>query len=201
MPKRRSGFRSLAICLQRAAIRYCPGTGKSCCTRGAPKQPSEWVGKPMELTGTTSEGGQFDFAKYKGKVVIVDFWATWCGPCRASLPDLKDVYEKYHDKGLEVVGVDLDSELSDLTDFQDKEKLPWVNIVGEEKEGKLQFPLAEKYGITGIPTTFFVGRDGKIVSQTMGAGDPADLVKQVEKLLEAKPEAAEKADAVKSVEK
>jgi thiol-disulfide isomerase/thioredoxin len=150
--------------------------------------PSEWTGKPMELAGTTVDGQQFDIAKYKGKVVIVDFWATWCGPCRESLPDLKDVYEKYHDKGLEVVGVSLDSELSDLTDFLDKEKLPWVNIVGEEKDGKLQFPLADKYGITGIPTTFFVGRDGKIVSQTMGAGDPADLVKQVEKLLEAKPE-------------
>jgi hypothetical protein len=105
------------------------------------------------------------------------------------LPDLKDAYEKYHAQGFEVVGVDLDGTLSDLSDFLDKEKLPWVNVVGEEKDGQMQFPLAEKYGINGIPTSFLVGRDGKIVSQTLGA---QDLTKQIEKLL------AEKAGALES---
>jgi thiol-disulfide isomerase/thioredoxin len=154
--------------------------GKKIVRSAGLEKQSDWVGKPMELTGTTSEGGKFDIAQYKGKVVLVDFWATWCGPCRAALPDLKEAYEKYHAQGFEVVGVDLDGQLSDLSDFLDKEKLPWVNVVGEEKEGQMQFPLAEKYGINGIPTTFLVGRDGKIVSQTLGA---QDLSKQIEKLL------------------
>ena len=79
-----------------------------------------------------------------------------------------------------MVGVDLDQQLSDLTEFLDKEKLPWTNIVGEEKDGKLEFPIAEKYGIQAIPTSFLVGKDGKIVTSVVGA---QDLSKQIEKLL------------------
>jgi len=68
------------------------------------------------------------------------------------------MYQKYHAEGFEIVGVDLDSTPSDLSDFLDKEKLPWINVVGEEKDGQLQFPLAEKYGIQAIPATFLVGK-------------------------------------------
>jgi len=151
-------------------------------------QETDWVGKPMEVTGTTSEGAKFDLAQYKGKVVLVDFWATWCGPCRELIPDLKEMYQKYHAEGFEIVGVDLDSTPSDLSDFLDKEKLPWINVVGEEKDGQLQFPLAEKYGIQAIPATFLVGKDGKIAAFDLHG---EELTKQVKKLLgdrsEAKP--------------
>src|SRR5262249_24454705 len=121
-------------------------------------QPSDWVGKSVELAGMTADGAKFDLSQYKGKVVLVDFWATWCGPCVASLPEMKKTYEKYHSKGLEVVGVSLDSELKDLTDFVEKEKIAWVNLIGEERDGSLKFPLAEKYGIVGIPTQFLLGK-------------------------------------------
>jgi peroxiredoxin len=105
------------------------------------------------------------------------------------------MYQKYHAEGFEIVGVDLDSTPSDLSDFLDKEKLPWVNVVGEEKDGQLQFPLAEKYSIQTIPATFLVGKDGKIAAFDLHG---KELAKQVEKLLadrsvakpsDAKPEA------------
>jgi thiol-disulfide isomerase/thioredoxin len=170
---------------------------------GGSDQPTDWVGKTVELAGTTADGAKFDLSQYKGKIVLVDFWATWCGPCRAALPELKETYEKYHPKGLEVVGVSLDSELKDLTDFIEKEKIAWVNLVGEEKDGSLKFPLAEKYGIVGIPIQFLLGKDGKVVAQSLGA---QDFTKQIEKLLaedsdKAKPDAvkpdAEKAPSAK----
>jgi len=164
---------------------------------GGSDQPTDWIGKPVELAGTTADGAKFDLSQYKGKVVLVDFWATWCGPCVAALPELKKTYEKYHPKGLEVVGVSLDSELKDLTDFVEKEKIAWVNLIGEEKDGGIKFPLAEKYGIVGIPTQFLLGKDGKVVAQSLGA---RDFTKEIEKLLaedSAKPDAV-KPDAEKT---
>jgi thiol-disulfide isomerase/thioredoxin len=155
--------------------------GNKLTDAGGPAPQTDWTGKPMELSGTTSEGAKFDIAQYKGKVVLVDFWATWCGPCRASMPELKELYEKYHARGFEIVGIDLDQTLSDLPDFLDKEKLPWLNVIGEEKDGQMQFPLAEKYQIQAIPSTFLVGKDGKIAAFDLRG---EELAKAVEKMFD-----------------
>lgn len=150
----------------------------------AKPQESQWVGKQIELAGTTADGLQFDISQYKGKVILVDFWASWCGPCRAFVPEVKEVYEKYHKDGFEVVGVSLDDDLTAMADAIEEEKLPWVNLIGEKKDGNMTHPLAEKYQVRAIPMTFLVDKDGKIVAQEVRG----QLATQVEKLLGVKGE-------------
>jgi thiol-disulfide isomerase/thioredoxin len=119
------------------------------------------VGNEMEIKGTLLDGSAFDWASYRGKVVLIDFWATWCGPCRVELPNVKKSFDQYHDQGFDVVGISLDRRRDDLEKFLATEKLPWVTLY--EGDG-VRNPNAEYYGIMGIPTVVLVGRDGKVVS-------------------------------------
>jgi thiol-disulfide isomerase/thioredoxin len=123
------------------------------------------VGNPMELSGTLLDGKKLDWASYKGKVVLVDFWATWCGPCRAEVPNVLENYLKYHDKGFDVLGISLDDKRSDAEDYVKQTNIPWPSMF-EENPGDAgwQNPMAVKYGITGIPTAILIDQEGNVVS-------------------------------------
>ena len=122
------------------------------------------VGKPLVLEGALTDGTKFDWSKYKGKVVLVDFWATWCGPCIAELPNVKANYAKYHDRGFEIVGISLDNDPEALAAFIKKEEIPWENLFGVSEETRgWDHPLADKFGIQGIPATMLVDRKGNVV--------------------------------------
>jgi len=121
-------------------------------------------GNPMKITGTLLNGQPFDQSTLAGKIVLVDFWATWCGPCIAEIPNVLEQYQKYHSKGFEVVGISLDQERAALEKFVTERKIPWP-ILFEPSEGSgWQHPLASYYGISGIPTVILIGKDGNVVS-------------------------------------
>ena len=130
------------------------------------------VGNPIEIKGTTVDGKQFDIASWKGKVVLVDYWATWCGPCIAELPNVQKAYEAYHSKGFEVVGISLDDDADRLAAFLKERQIPWTTLFPEkEDERGWENPLARYYGIAGIPTVILVNKEGKVVS--LNARGPA----------------------------
>jgi len=120
------------------------------------------VGNAMELTGDTVDGTPFNLEDWKGKVVLVDFWATWCGPCVAEIPHVKEMYEKYHEKGFEVVGISLDDNRGALDNFLKEKSIPWTIL--HEKGGSGNHPAAQHYGIMAIPFMALVDREGKVIS-------------------------------------
>src|SRR5262245_19843259 len=136
---------------------------------------------------TATNAPQFSFTSLEGKtvalkdlgnkVVIVDFWATWCPPCREEIPHLNELYSKLKGRGLEIVGISMDTDGTDgVKDFAREYKIQYPIVMGDEK-------MAESFGgIVGLPTTFIIDRNGRIAKKYIGlppSGDMAKIVKDL----------------------
>jgi peroxiredoxin len=122
-------------------------------------------------------GKPLSIANYKGKVVLIDFWATWCGPCRAELPNVIATYKKYHNQGFEIIGVSLDQDQAKLTGFAKDMNMTWQQYFDSQGWGN---KLAVKYGIESIPATYLLDGNGKIIGRDL-RGD--ELTQAVAKAL------------------
>jgi len=120
------------------------------------------------LAGPTLDGKKIDIADYRGKVVLVDFWATWCRPCIRELPHVRKAYDRYHDQGFEVIAVSLDHDRAELADYVEMHRLPWPQIIFDHPdELGGNNPLARLHHVEGIPATFLLDREGQVVARNL----------------------------------
>ena len=112
----------------------------------------------------TPEGRKLSLYNLRGHIVLLDFWASWCGPCLAEMPNIKAIYQKYHDKGLEILGVSLDEKPTAWKNAIEKKKLNWYQV-SSLKGWKC--PVAKRFQVTGIPRMYIIDQEGRIIAQDL----------------------------------
>lgn len=145
-------------------------------TRAVRNQSIELPAPAITLTDLNSE--TFDLASLRGEVVLVNFWAAWCTPCREEIPQFVALQQKYRARGFQAVGISMDDPEGALRDFCRDYKVNYLMVMGNQK-------IAENFGgVLGLPTTFLIGRDGRIRSRLVGATDFPKLEKEINALLQ-----------------
>ncbi len=146
-------FRILMISMLAVLMTACLNNSDSASV-GTGKQAPELE---AATSFNTSDGGSFKLSDFKGKIVAVDFWATWCGPCISSMPHIIAWHEKYNERGLVIIGY-TDESSKNLESFIEKHEVPYIIGVGDNV-------FDERYGIEGIPHLALIDQDGKIIKR------------------------------------
>jgi len=150
----------------------------------AEKRPARVILEPgypaPDFAFVDLQGHRRQLADYRGKVVLLDFWGTWCGPCRAAAPQLVAVYKKFHANGLEILGIAAEETPEKLTAFMAEKGMNWLQTMEGDKG-----PIATLYRITGWPSYFLVGVDGRIIVAAPG-GEEIDIPGELAKLFREK---------------
>jgi peroxiredoxin len=135
--------------------------------------PEGLVGKiAPAFTAADREGKKFSLKELKGKYTIIDFWASWCVPCRKEIPNMKKLYAKYNSKGLVIISVSLDKEDAKWKKALDEEQLSWPNLI--DKDG-----ISDKYSIKTIPAMFVVDKNGKVIGEKLRGESLPDKLKEL----------------------
>lgn len=133
-------------------------------------------GEAPDITLNTPDGVPLSLSSYRGKVVLIDFWASWCGPCRRENPHVVELYNKYKNKGFDVLGVSLDSNKEAWQAAIEKDGLAWKHI--SDLAG-WSSSAAKLYGVTSIPRTFLLDKNGKIIAKNLRGQQLTDKLKEI----------------------
>lgn len=123
---------------------------------------AEFKSKPVDLKFTSADGHEIDLANYRGKVVLVDFWASWCGPCMGEMPNVVSTYGKLHDKGFEILGISLDQDKAAMEGALKKQNMTWVQYFDG---GGWDNKISKSFGIQSIPAAWLLDKKGMLREQ------------------------------------
>jgi thiol-disulfide isomerase/thioredoxin len=138
--------------------------------------PAATEAEKLGIRFTAVDGREVDLGSLRGKVVLIDFWATWCGPCMGEIPHVVDAYNKYHEQGFEVIGISFDTSKAALERVTKAKNMPWPQYF----DGKgWKNEISSKYGINSIPAMWLLNKKGIVVSTNARGG----LEETVAKLL------------------
>ena len=146
-------------------------SGTTCSTRTGPAK--------LDFTVKDMHGADVRLADFKGKVILLNYWATWCGPCKMEIPDLVALYDQYKDQGFVILGVSQDDDPETLRSFASVYKMKYPILVGRDEPDLLdaQGPL------WGLPTTYLIGRDGSVCGKHLGPATKKDFEREIKTLL------------------
>jgi peroxiredoxin len=162
---------------------------------GASSPGTSWSQAPAPVAGralaigqvapafslTDLSGKRLDLASLRGRVVLLDFWATWCAPCLTEIPHFVDLQKRYRDRGLQIIGISLDDEAAEVRAFYQKLKMNYPVAIGDAA-------LAERYGgVLGLPVAFVIGCDGRIRARHAGETDISVFERDIAPLLRSSP--------------
>ena len=132
------------------------------------------IGKTIpDFSAKDLDGKPISLEAYRGKVVLLDFWAVWCGPCVAEMPNVKKVYNTYKDKGFEVIGISLDKDEAKLRDFLKENDIPWRQVFDGHGRNSA---IPQQYGIRSIPSMWLIDKDGKLISNNASGEELENMV-------------------------
>jgi cytochrome c biogenesis protein CcmG/thiol:disulfide interchange protein DsbE len=131
-----------------------------------------------DFTLPTPDGKDLQLSSYRGKVILLDFWATWCDPCREEIPHFVELQQKYSDHGLQIIGVSMDDSAEPVRPFYQRFHMNYPVVMGTAKTGELYG------GILGLPISFLIGRDGRIYAKHIGATDASVFEREIKHLIE-----------------